>query len=83
MTKDINEKAAQCHLTCSAQLTVLLVLHAQDDLWGSVVSGHHVWSHHEVSASCSGQAEIQDLKGAVRLHHDVTGLQVLRRRETQ
>ena len=42
-------------------LTILLVLHAQYDLWGTVVSGHHVGGHHEVSAGCPGQAEIQDL----------------------
>ena len=46
-------------------LTVLLVAHAQDDLWRSVVSGHHVGGHHEAGASCPGQAEVQDLQGAV------------------
>lgn len=46
---------------CLVVITILFVLHAQYDLWGTVVSGHHVGGHHEVSAGCPSQAEIQDL----------------------
>lgn len=59
-------------------LTILLILHAQDDLWGSVVSGYHVGGHHEVSAGCPRQAEVQDLQSTIRLHYYVTRLQILR-----
>lgn len=38
--------------------TILLVLHAQDDLWGPVVSGHDVRGHHEVGAGSPGQPEV-------------------------
>lgn len=48
----------QIHL---ALITIFLILHAQNDLWGTVVSGHHVGGHHEVSAGCPSQAKIQDL----------------------
>ena len=57
--------------------TVLLVLHPQDHLGGTVVPGHHVGGHHEVGASCPGQSKVQDLQGAVGLHHYVAGLEVL------
>lgn len=46
---------------CLAVLTILLILHAQYDLWGAVVSGDHVGGHHEVSAGRPRQAKIQDL----------------------
>lgn len=45
----------------SCLITIFLILHAQNDLWGTVVSGHHVGGHHEVSAGCPSQAKIQDL----------------------
>lgn len=45
----------------SGLITIFLILHAQNDLWGTVVSGHHVGGHHEVSAGCPSQAKIQDL----------------------
>ena len=65
----------------SAALTILLILHAQNHLRGAVVSGYHVWGHHEVSAGRPRQAEIQDLQSAVWLHNNVTGLQILRRQK--
>lgn len=46
-------------------ITVLLILHPQYDLWGPIVSGHHVGGHHEVSARRPGQAKVQDLQSAV------------------
>lgn len=55
-------------LVCSTsvlRLTILLILHAKDDLWSTVVSGHHVGSHHEVSAGRPCQAKVQDLQGAI------------------
>lgn len=58
--------------------TILLILHAQDDLWGSVVSGYHVGGHHEVGAGRPRQAEVQDLQSTIRLHYYVTRLQILR-----
>lgn len=45
----------------SGLITIFLILHAQNDLWGTVVSGHHVGGHHEVSAGGPSQAKVQDL----------------------
>lgn len=45
----------------SSFITIFLVLHSQYDLWGPVVSGHHVGGHHEVSAGRPSQTKIQDL----------------------
>lgn len=42
-------------------LTILFVLHSKYDLWGSIVSGHHVGGHHKVGAGCPRKAKIQDL----------------------
>lgn len=47
------------------RLTILLILHTKDDLWGTVVSGDHIGSHHEVSAGRPCQAKVQDLQGAI------------------
>lgn len=61
-------------------LTVGLVAHAQDDFRGAVIAGNHVGRHEEASGGRPGKAKVQDLQCAVRLHHDVTGLQVLSRK---
>ena len=58
-------------------LTVGLVTHSQDNFGGAVISGHNVGRHQEAGGGGSGQTEVQDLQGAVGLHHDVAGLQVL------
>lgn len=66
--------------SCSPPLTIGLVAHTQDDLGGAVVAGDHIGRHEEAGGSCPGQAKVQDLQCAVRLHHNVTGLQVLLRK---
>lgn len=66
--------------SCFSPLTIGLVAHAQDDLRGAVVAGDHIGRHEEASGSCPGQAKVQDLQCAVRLHHNVAGLQVLFRK---
>lgn len=66
------------NLSYAVAPTILLILHAQDDLGGSVVSGYHVGGHHEVSTGCPRQAKVQDLQSAIRLHYYVTRLQILR-----
>ena len=43
-------------------LTIFLVFHSYDDLWCSIVPGHHVRGHHECLVSCSSKTKIQDLK---------------------
>ena len=58
-------------------LTVGLVTHAQDDLGGTVVAGHHVRCHQEPGGGRPRQTKVQNLQRAVRLHHNITGLQVL------
>lgn len=50
---------------CDDVITVLLILHPQYDLGGSIVSGHYVGGHHEVRARRPGQAKVQDLQSAV------------------
>lgn len=69
------------HLTHDAPHTpdvhVLRIAHAEDDLGSSVVPCNHVGRHHEGRARCPGQPKVQYLQGAVRLHHNVAGLQVL------
>lgn len=65
-----------------APLTVGLVAHAQDDFRGAVVAGHHIGCHEEAGGGRPGQAKIQNLQCAVRLHHYVTGLQVLCKKAT-
>lgn len=64
-------------------LTIGLVTHAQDDLRGAVVACNHIGRHKEAGGSSSGQAEVQNLQGAIRLYHNVAGLQVLSRHTTQ
>ncbi len=49
----------------SNTLTILFVSHAQDHLWGSVVSSNHIGGHHEARACGPCQTEVQDLQGAV------------------
>lgn len=61
-------------------LTIGLVAHTQDDLRGAVVAGDHIGRHKEAGGGCPGQTKVQDLQCAVRLHHNVTGLQVLLRK---
>lgn len=63
-------------------LTVLLVAHAEDHLWGSVVSRHHVGGHHEAGACSPSEAEVQDFQGAVGLYHYVARFEVLRREKS-
>lgn len=58
-------------------LTILFVPHAEDDLRGSVVSSHHIRGHHEAGACGPGQTKVQDLQGAVWLHHYIAWFQVL------
>lgn len=59
-------------------LTVLFVSHAQDHLWGSVVSGHHIGGHHEAGACGPSQTKVQDLQGAVWLHHYIAWFEILK-----
>ena len=59
---------------------VLLVAHAEDDLGRPVVPRHDVRRHHEGRAGRPRQPEVQDLQGAVGLHHDIARLQILRER---
>lgn len=70
-------------LPLNQPLTIGLVTHAQDDLRGAVVACNHIGCHKEASGSSSGQAEVQNLQGAIRLYHNVAGLQVLSRHTTQ
>lgn len=64
-----------CREACT--LTVLLVAHAQDDLWSSVVSSHHIRGHHEAGAGGPRQTKVQDLQGAIRLDHYIAWFEVL------
>lgn len=64
-------------------LTIGLVTHAQDDLRGAVVACNHIGRHKKAGGSSSGQAEVQNLQGAIRLYHNVARLQVLSRHTTQ
>lgn len=64
-------------------LTILLILHAQNDLWGTVVSGYYIGGHHEVCASCPCKTEVKDFQSAIRLHNNVAGLQILKRKTTK
>lgn len=59
-------------------LTILLVSHSQDHLWGSVVSSHHIRGHHEAGASGPSQTKVQDFQGAIWLHHYIAWLEVLK-----
>ena len=68
------------HTSFSSVLTILLVSHAQDNLWGSVVSSHHIRGHHETGPCSPGQTEVQDLQSAVWLHHYIAWFEVLKRR---
>lgn len=61
----------------SWMLTILFVSHAQDNLWGSVVSSHHIRGHHEAGPCSPGQTKVQDLQGAVWLHHYIAWFEVL------
>ena len=48
--------------TQSSVVTVLLVLHPHNDLWGSVVPGHNIGSHLEHLICRPGQTKVQDLR---------------------
>jgi hypothetical protein len=50
---------------------VLLVAHAEDDLGGAVVAGHHVGGHHEGGAGRARQPKVQDLERAVGAHNNI------------
>lgn len=69
------------HTLSLAKLTIFFVSHSQDDLWGSVVSRHHIWGHHETSARGSSQTEVQDLQGAIRLYHYIAWFEILERKK--
>lgn len=77
--KRVGRAAAVGQLAAGMALTVGLVTHAQDDLWGAVIAGHHIRGHEQTGGCCPGQAEIEDLQGAIRFHYDVTGLQILQK----
>lgn len=64
-------------------LTILLILHAQNDLRGAVISGYYIGGHHEVCASCPCKTKVEDFQSAIRLHNNVAGLQILKRKTTK
>ena len=51
---------------------VLPVAHAQDDLWSSVISCYHVWSHHERCACWPGQTKVKNFERAIWPDHNIT-----------
>lgn len=50
---------------------VLLVAHAEDDFGCAIVSRHDIRRHHESGAGCAGQAEVENLQGAVGLDDNI------------
>lgn len=64
--------------TCQACiLTILFVSHAQDHLWSSVVSSHHIRGHHEAGARSPRQTKVQDFQGAIWLDDYIAWFEVL------
>lgn len=75
------ENAASNHLTHDAahwpDVDVFLVAHAEDDFWSAIITRDDIRRHHESSAGCTGQAEVENLESAIRLYDDIRRLQIL------
>lgn len=76
------ENATSDHLAHDAAhrpyIHVLVIAHAQNNLWRSIIPRDHVRRHHEGCASSACQSKVQDFQRAIGFDHDIGWLQILR-----